>query len=232
MRRRALQSLLAVLLLAAAGVSRAEPRRSAVAGAPPGTERVFGHICEEPHLQEIARAHAVTAAPPPAHGKRRKPAAPAAPRTLCAAGDFGFSRASIYLQLEPGQQVWLFDAADASGLGGAAPDVALELGKGNLFTIRCAGCDGRSTAMQPSEDGVLGALWLEVAGGRLHVREHGTRRALGPAGGIPVRGRLFLATPAAEAACGECDLMALAIYLPPDDARVWRRIVGRPTAGR
>jgi len=127
------------------------------------------------------------------------------------------------LQLEAGQRVWLYDATGADRLAGARPAVTLELDARGRLVVACDGCDGQPTPLAPSEDGVLGALWLDLAGGRLHVREHGSRRELAAPAGIPVRGRLYVATPSLEVACGECDLMALSIFLPPAEARAWRK---------
>ena len=109
---------------------------AALAGAlapPPGTTRVFGHICEEAHLQEIVRAHALPGARMKIDGRKRaskgasKKGEPRPPVTLCVLGDFGFSRANIYVQLEAGQRLWLYDAATADRLAAATPVVTLAL---------------------------------------------------------------------------------------------------------
>jgi len=176
----------AVLVLAVAHAGALAALHAGALAPPPGTIRAFTHICEEAHLQEVARPHPLPGAPArlrPPHGKGKDKGKPRPPGALCVLGDYGFSRANLYLQLEAGQR---------------AP-------------------------LAPSEDGVLGALWLDLAGGRLHVREHGSRRELAAPAGIPVRGRLYVATPSLEVACGECDLMALSIFLPPAEARAWRK---------
>jgi hypothetical protein len=105
--------------------------------------------------------------------------------------------------------------------------VTLELDARGRLLAGCAGCDGQPTPLQASADGVFGALWLELAGGRLHVREHGSRRELAPPAGIAVRDRLYVATPSPEAACGECEIMALSIFLPPAEARAFRSLTPR-----
>jgi hypothetical protein len=194
---------------------------------PPGTTRVFGHICEEAHLQEIARAHALPAARAKIFsGKRTSKAAskkgePRPPVTLCVLGDFGFSRANIYLQLEAGQRVWLYDAAAADRLAAATPLVTLALDARGRLVVGCPTCESVPTPLQASEDGVVGAVWLDLAAGRLHVREHGSRRELAAPAGVAVRDRLYVATPSPEPTCGECDLMALSIFLPRAEARGW-----------
>jgi hypothetical protein len=194
---------------------------------PPGTTRVFGHICEEAHLQEIVRGHALSAAPTKVgKGKRtgktaNKKGEPRPAVTLCVLGDFGFSRANIYLQLEAGQRVWLYDAAAAGRLPAATPVVTLALdGRGRLV-VGCPTCESLPTPLQASEDGVVGAVWLDLTAGRLHVREHGSRRELAAQAGVVVRDRLYVAMPSPESACGECDLMALSIFLSPAEARGW-----------
>jgi hypothetical protein len=212
----------ALLLLAAVRAGALAP--------PPGMSRAFTHICEEAHLQEIARPHPLPAAPArprASKGKGKDKGKSRSPVALCVVGDFGFSRASLYLQLEAGQRVWLYDASAADRLGGAPPIVTLELDAHDRLVTSCTGCDGQPTALQASEDGVVGAVWLELGGGRLHVREHGSRRELGTAAGVPVHDRLYVATPSPEATCGECDLMALSIFLPPAEARAWRSATPR-----
>ena len=66
---------------------------------------------------------------------------------------------------------------------------------------------------------MVGAVWLDLGAGRLHVREHGSRRELAAPGGVAVRDRLYVGTPSPESTCGECDLMALSIFLSPAEAR-------------
>jgi hypothetical protein len=207
----------ALLLLAALRAGALAP--------PPGTVRAFAHICEEAHLQEVARPHPLPGAPPrprPGRVKAKDKGKPRPPVTLCVLGDFGFSRVNIYLQLEAGQRVWLYDATGTDRLAASAPAATLELDAHGRLVVTCSGCDGQPTPLQASDDGVLGAVWLDLGGGRLRVREHGSRRELAPPAGIPVRGRLYVATPSAEATCGECDLMALSIFLPPAEARAWK----------
>jgi hypothetical protein len=213
----------ALLLLAALRAGSLAP--------PPGTVRAFTHICEEAHLLEIARAHPLPGAPArprPVRAKKKDKGKPPAPVALCVLGDYGFSRASVYLQLEAGQRVWLYDAATADQLAGSPPAATLELDARGRLVVTCAGCDGQPAPLQASDDGVVGALWVDLGGGRLHVREHGSRRELALPAGIPIRGRLYVATPSAEAACGECDLMALSIFLPPAEARAFRALKPRP----
>ena len=216
----------AVLVLAVAHAGALAALHAGALAPPPGTIRAFTHICEEAHLQEVARPHPLPGAPArlrPPHGKGKDKGKPRPPGALCVLGDYGFSRANLYLQLEAGQRVWLYDATGADRLAGARPAVTLELDARGRLVVACDGCDGQPTPLAPAEDGVLGALWLARAGGRLPVREHGSRRELAAPAGIPVRGRLYVATPSLEVACGECDLMALSIFLPPAEARAWRK---------
>jgi hypothetical protein len=205
---------------------------------PPGTTRVFQHICEEAHLQEIVRAHALpavrakTASSKRSHKAGDSKAEPRPPATLCVLGDFGFSRANLYLQLEAGQRVWLYDAAATDGLAAAAPLVTLALDAHGRLVVGCPTCESVPTPLQASEDGVMGAVWLDLAAGKLHVREHGSRRELAAPAGVAVRARLYVATPSPEPTCGECDLMALSIFLPPAEARGWAEARRKPRAGR
>jgi hypothetical protein len=124
---------LIVVALLVSIVSLPQQARSGGPKAPAGTERVFGHICEDPQLDKIARAHPL----PTIESKRAKQRA----RAVCVLGDFGFRRAHMYLELEPGQRVWLYDAAAADRLGETAPIVTIEAIPPGRIRVGCAGCD-------------------------------------------------------------------------------------------
>ena len=53
----------AVLVLAVAHAGALAALHAGALAPPPGTIRAFTHICEEAHLQEIARPHPLPAAP-------------------------------------------------------------------------------------------------------------------------------------------------------------------------
>jgi hypothetical protein len=216
LRRRRPAHLGTVLLILAQAMM---PREASAAGPKPptGTERVFGHVCEDPHLREIARPHRLPATGTARPGKR--------PRTLCGVGDFGFGRASFYLELAAGEIVWLYDAASADALTDLAPAVTLERGRDGRLTVGCSGCDARSVTL--SEHGE-GGLWLELAAGRVRVREFDGDRELAGTAGVPIKQRLFMTVATTRESCAGCSLMALAIYLPPDEARAWRQTVAGP----
>ena len=50
----------------------------------------------------------------------------------------------------------------------------------------------------------------------------------GCASSSTLKQRLFMTVATTRESCAGCSLMALAIYLPPDEARAWRQTVAGP----